>query len=405
VYVSGGQVYNIADGTTFLCLAKTRFVHDDARQPELTAPTSGDAVCNNNLRTAWIVAPASQGGNVPNNTILRDPSGQARLVNSVGEIQNINDGGTYLCLATTTPVIWDVPATTVFAWTPMSATPASCGSGGSLVSWSSVVAGSDHTCALSRGGAVYCWGANWLGQLGNGSTIPSSVPVAVSGLSSGVISIASGAVHTCALTTSGTVMCWGDNADGQHGDGTTSTSLVPVQVLGLASPVSLISAEGGWHTCAIESTGRLVCWGSNHTAELGSGLNSQAFVASPVPVVGLSGGVVSVHAGVGSTCAITTGGSLACWGYAAGVWTPTPVRVPGLETGVVKASAGNGFTCAIRSGGAVTCWGSNAFGNLGNGSNTPSPSPQQVTGLQSGVTAISSAGYNASCAVSGLKEP
>ena len=116
-----------------------------------------------------------------------------------------------------------------------------------LLNIAAITAGYAHTCALTSGGGVKCWGRNDYGQLGDGTTTERHTPVNVSGLASGVSAIATGMYHTCALTSGGGVKCWGDNEDGQLGDGTTTDRHTPVNVSGLASGVSGI-AGGYEHT-------------------------------------------------------------------------------------------------------------------------------------------------------------
>ena len=230
----------------------------------------------------------------------------------------------------------------------------------------------------------------------------------VLGLTSGVASVSAGGDHTCAVTTAGGVKCWGNGGDGQLGNGLTVTSQpTPVNVSGLTSGVVSVSAGNG-HTCALTTAGGLKCWGRDTYGQLG---NDAALTNQPTPanVSGLTSGVASVSAGSNHhTCAVTTAGGLKCWGYdaqgqlgddAALTNQPTPVNVSGLTSGVASVSAGAYHSCAVTTAGGVKCWGYGGVGQLGHDTTlTDKPTPVDVLGLTSGVASVSAGAYH-SCAV------
>jgi len=281
------------------------------------------------------------------------------------------------------------------------ATPTAVSGLGSGVT--AIAAGAQHACALKAGGGAMCWGYNIGGQLGDGTGIRRKTPTQVSGLTSGVAAIAAGYFHTCALTIGGGVLCWGSNGAGVLGDGTTTGRFTPTAVSGLSSGVAALAA-GDDHNCAVTTDGSIVCWGWNSHAQLGDGTATNR--PTPTAVSGLASGVAAIAASGDHTCALTTGGGVLCWGNntygglgdGTGATRPTPTAVIGLASGVAAIAAGVDHTCALTTGGGVLCWGENNDGQVGDGTTTNRSAPVVVSGLGSGVTAVTARGYH-TCAV------
>ena len=276
--------------------------------------------------------------------------------------------------------------------------------------------GQYFSCALTTGGAVKCWGDNYYDQLGDlgGTGTPGDdnpdplTPFPISGLDSGVISISAGYRHACAQLSNGTERCWGDNATGQLGDGSTERRMTPVTVAGLNTIANI--AAGGDFSCARMGSSGIKCWGSNSVGQLGD--NEPWYRNEPVDVPGLGSGVKSITSGDLHTCAVTATGAVKCWGANASgqigdgttVNRTTPTAVSGLTSGASQVSAGLEHSCAVTAGGAVKCWGSNDEGQLGDGSYDQHLTPVLTVGLTSGVTKVG-VGARHSCARSNTGPP
>jgi RHS repeat-associated protein len=296
-----------------------------------------------------------------------------------------------------------------------------------------VAAGAKHTCALESTGHIFCWGTNSEGQLGNGTTTKSSTPVEVVGVGgtgdlATVTSIAAGGDHTCALSAAKHVYCWGTDYYGQLGNGSTTNSSTPLEVegvtgLGDLGTVSAISA-GYDHTCALSTTKSVDCWGTDYYGQLGNGTSAPAASETPVAVIGVGGtgnlGTVSaISAGGWHTCVLTASKTVDCWGWdwkgtvGNGRTTPigTPVEVEGVGGSgylatVTAISAGAYQSCGLQSTGHLSCWDRNEFGQLGDGTasvTTPQATPAEVegvggTGDLATVSAVAAGGYQ-TCAL------
>jgi alpha-tubulin suppressor-like RCC1 family protein len=244
-----------------------------------------------------------------------------------------------------------------------------------------IAAGGRHTCTLGGSGTTYCWGDNEFGQLGDGSTITSATPVAVSGDHS-FTALAAGGSHTCGLTSTGAAYCWGDNGSGQLGKSSDQPSATPVPVTGGLTFTAI--AAGRNHTCALTAAGTAYCWGSNYQGQLGDGSATNA--STPVAVTGgLSFGVLA--AGGSHTCGLTATGAAHCWGDNSdgelGDGSATDASEPVAVTGGLSFSilaAGGSHTCGLTATGVAYCWGRNGDGELGDGSSTDAATPVVVSG-------------------------
>lgn len=217
----------------------------------------------------------------------------------------------------------------------------------------------------------------------------------------GASEVVAGGYHACAITSEATLACWGQNVDGQLGNGGATPPLLggqpyATEVVGLSGVTAATAGER--HTCAV-AVGELSCWGANEAGQLGDGTDEDRHTPT---VVDLSG-VVAVSAGADSTCALLSDGTVQCWGANAST-EPTPVAglsgVSTLAVGGYLTGTWGRHACAIVGVDTVQCWGRNADGELGNGTNVTSPSPVDVLGV-SAPTDVAAGVFGTSCAVDG----
>ena len=250
-----------------------------------------------------------------------------------------------------------------------------------ICGWAFAVAnGANHTCAIRNDGTVACWGRNDFGQLGNGDSGAnklSATPAAVKNLSNAV-AIAVGIDSTCAIQSGGKVYCWGENGGNKlqvanyAGVPATTATLIA----GIADAVAL--SIGDKHQCALRATGGVVCWGNNQYAQIGNG--AMGGMLAPTDVVdsggpgGLLAGATSVSAAGGATCATLNDSSVRCWGTNYN----NQMAQPGGDVaklnptaiaglGAKNVSLGGYFGCAIKTAGSVACWGMGTLGQRGDG--------------------------------------
>lgn len=228
--------------------------------------------------------------------------------------------------------------------------------------------GYNHACAVTTSGTAYCWGNNSAGQLGNGDKDNRGFPTRVHGLETGVREISAGWANSCAVLENGKVTCWGDNQYGQLGDGTTISRTLPVEVVGLSDAITVST---GWpHSCALKSDGSAWCWGGNRDGSLGNGTSVPS--STPVSVTGVITQFATITVGFGYTCGLDSGGGSWCWGSGQGVLgtgtigsSLTPTATLHLTSGVLSLHAGAFHNCAVTALGEAKCWGNDDWGRTG----------------------------------------
>jgi len=262
-----------------------------------------------------------------------------------------------------------------------------------------------HSCAVARDGSAWCWGENEHGQLGDRSRDPRVVGVRVADAHI-FRAIAAGYQHTCGLDQYGVAWCWGANSRGQLGDSTTRESASPVRTASGSTRFSSIAT--GWNfTCALATNGRASCWGENANGQLGDGTTTDRL--APVPI-GSNITFTNIAAGSGHACGVTPDGIAYCWGKNSsgqlGDGTTAdhvlPVRVRG-DVRFTSITAGALHTCALAENGSAYCWGKNNYGQLGTGQTTDEQQPALVA--DGHVFASVRAFGSHSCAVTVSAEP
>lgn len=286
--------------------------------------------------------------------------------------------------------------------------------------WKQVSVGNDHTCAIAWNDRAYCWGGNGYGQLGNNTKTNSLIPVAVdtSSVLAGktIKSIAAGNLHTCAIASDNNAYCWGSNSYGELGNGGTTQSSVPVAVdrAGAFSGKTILSiATSYYFSCAVASDNKAYCWGYGLNGQMGNSISSSSLTPTQV----LTGSLTITSISLGGTfgCARSSLGGVMCWGTnnrgqlgnntTTGSATPVSVNNGELYGNTIKSiSAGWEFVCAIGSDDKAYCWGDNQYGQ--NGSNSPGTglfmTPKAVntnSGLLSKTIKYITAGYWHACVV------
>lgn len=284
------------------------------------------------------------------------------------------------------------------------------GSGPTGVRFAQLSSYGSHTCGLSTDGKAFCWGANGWGQLGaysNGN--PSYSMIAVpGGHTFKQISVA--AEHSCAITTGGAMYCWGNNSWKQFATTSVPSSFTPVAVAPDKSFSSLTTGSG--HTCGITTGGAGWCWGGDGSGQLGDGAKisyGNTYSVNPVQVAG-GQSWASIDAGAVFTCAVNTAGKAYCWGANSGrlgsgttTESSTPLAVSGGLT-FAAVSAGNGHACGVTTQSDIYCWGANRNGQLGISAYNGSTVPVRVSGAIKGAEVSASGvatGYGShTCAIS-----
>ena len=247
--------------------------------------------------------------------------------------------------------------------------------------------GASQGCVVSTDARLYCWG-DWLsGELGVGDIEPTNLPVRVTLPDNATPArVSAGVGFTCATSASGSAYCWGVNGDGQLGNGSSTTSKVPVRVA-LPAGVAATSVSAGLErACALDSIGGGWCWGRNYNGAFGDDTYTNSRTPRPVALpVGIS--LTRLQTGWYHTCGISNLGDVLCWGENGsgalgwgGSFGGKTIRTAALPSGTIAATLSTGLaaTCATTTDGHAWCWGGNLRGSAGTGNSTAVFSPTRI---------------------------
>ena len=275
--------------------------------------------------------------------------------------------------------------------------------------------GTSHSCSILDNGSAICWGRDNEEQLGDGggnSYHQRPEASIISPDDSTFQAIYAANYRTCALTSSGSLYCWGDNTEGQAGDGTTNRYSNPVMPADIPQNRTIVTAGVGWrHTCAILDDGSLMCWGRDSSGALGNGQDETSSQYSPVNVeLPANRNVVDVGVGYDNTCVLFDDGGIMCWGkdnegQNGDGGSNLPTSSPGSnvalpeERSAVSLSVGAQHSCAVLDNASLVCWGWNGYGTIGDNTTTNAHVPVFVE-LPNGAKVIDvDAGIHHTCAV------
>jgi alpha-tubulin suppressor-like RCC1 family protein len=250
-----------------------------------------------------------------------------------------------------------------------------------MVLWKDVDAGVSHTCAISEGGDLFCWGANARGQIGDGSTDNKSLPTPVTKAGPWA-SVSAGSEFSCAVHADGTLWCWGLNSSRQLGDATTMNTAVPVQEKTLAADWASVTAGSGF-TCGVKVDGTRWCWGGN---SLGQGGDGTTISINQPKKADADTDWAKIEAGDLAACGIKKSGALLCWGDGSVGQTGQPgdetlklsPAAASAEMDWIAVAGGLRFACGVQASGRLSCWGSASRGALGGGFAPDRTEPSQV---------------------------